>query len=108
MSVDGQGGGGRDDAGRLMRFEAGRKSVLVTYLLWFFLGCFALHRFYLGYYLSGLLMLGLWVIGVGLSVILVGYVILLVPVIWWALDALLIPGMVRASNEALIAEIERG
>ncbi|GHD40122.1 hypothetical protein GCM10017083_03080 [Thalassobaculum fulvum] len=99
---------GPGEAGRIMRFEAARKSVLVAYLLWFFLGWLGLHRFYLGYMLSGVLMLVLWVVGTVLSVVLIGYVILVVPVLWWAVDALLIPGMARASNNEIIAEIERG
>jgi TM2 domain-containing membrane protein YozV len=99
---------GPGEAGRIMRFEAARKSVLVAYLLWFFLGWLGLHRFYLGYMLSGVLMLVLWVVGTVLSVVLIGYVILVVPVLWWVVDALLIPGMARASNNEIIAEIERG
>lgn len=47
---DATGGPGRlDEAGRMMRFEADRKSQLVAYLLWFFLGFFGAHRFYLGH-----------------------------------------------------------
>jgi len=97
-----------DDAGRLMRFEAARKSVLVAYLLWFFLGFFGLHRIYLGYVPSGLLMLALWGIGTALCFILIGYVILVVPLLWWLVDALLIPGLARDSNTRIIEEIERG
>lgn len=97
-----------DEAGRLMRFEAAKKSVLVAYLLWFFLGWLGLHRFYLGYVISGLLMLALWGVGTLLTFILVGYVILVVPFLWWLLDLLLIPGMARDRNNQIIAEIERG
>ncbi len=97
-----------DEAGRLMRFEAAKKSVLVAYLLWFFLGWLGLHRFYLGYVVSGLLMLALWGVGTLLTFILVGYVILVVPFLWWLLDLLLIPGMARDRNNQIIAEIERG
>ncbi len=97
-----------DDAGRLMRFEAAKKSVVVAYLLWFFLGFFGLHRIYLGYVVSGLLMLALWGIGTALCIVLIGYVILVVPFLWWLLDALLIPGLARDSNNRVIAEIERG
>lgn len=97
-----------DEAGRLMRFEAAKKSVLVAYLLWFFLGWLGLHRFYLGYVVSGLLMLALWGVGTLLSVIFIGYVILVVPFLWWLLDLILIPGMARDSNNRIILEIERG
>ncbi|MEQ8814844.1 MAG: TM2 domain-containing protein [Thalassobaculum sp.] len=100
--------GRMDEAGKLMRFDAAKKSVLVAYLLWFFLGFFGLHRIYLGYVLSGLLMLALWAVGTALSIILIGYVILVLPFLWWLVDALLIPGLARDRNNAIIAEIERG
>ena len=61
------------------------KSVLVTYLLWFFLGFFGVHKFYLGktgwgvaYLLTG----GLFVVG-------------------WVIDIFLIPGQVALYNERL-------
>ena len=98
-----------DEAGRLMRFEAAKKSVLVGYLLWFFLGYFGVHRFYLGYVASGLLLLALWLIGSALAIIpIVGWIALTVPFLWWLIDALLIPGLARDSNHRIIAEIERG
>lgn len=101
-------GPGLDQAGRLMRFEASKKSVLVAYLLWFFLGWLGVHRFYLGYTMSAVIMVALWLIGTVLSIILIGYVILLIPALWWVVDLFLIPGMARERNHAIIAEIERG
>src|SRR3546814_3486140 len=97
-----------DEAGRLMLCEAAKKAVLVAYLLWFFLGWLGLHRFYLGYVISGLLMLALWGVGTLLTFILVGYVILVVPFLWWLVDLFLIPGMAQQRNNEIIAEIERG
>jgi TM2 domain-containing membrane protein YozV len=38
------------------------RSLLVAYLLWFFLGSTGAHRFYLGYFGSGAAMLMLWVV----------------------------------------------
>ena len=62
-----------------------KKSVLITYLLWFFLGFFGVHKFYLGktwwgvaYLLTG----GLFVIG-------------------WIIDIFIIPGQVALYNERL-------
>lgn len=98
--------GGLDEAGRLMRFEANRKSVLVAYLLWFFLGYFGVHRFYLGRTTSALALLGLTVVGVVLSVVAIGAVILLVPAVWLLVDLFLIPGMTSAKNNEIIAAIE--
>ena len=97
-----------DATGRLMRFEAAKKSVLAAYLLWFFLGWLGLHRIYLGYVMSGLVMLALWVAGTALSIIVIGYIILVVPFLWWLIDLFLIPGLARDRNNAIIAEIERG
>ncbi|MEQ8398810.1 TM2 domain-containing protein [Thalassobaculum sp.] len=103
----GTNGGRMDEAGRLMRFEANRKSTLIAYLLWFFLGYFGVHRFYLGYVTSGLILLALWVIGTVLSIVYIGLVILAVPAIWWVVDLFLIPGLARDKNNQIIAEIER-
>jgi TM2 domain-containing membrane protein YozV len=108
MNDASQGPGRRDEAGRMMRFEADRKSQLVAYLLWFFLGFFGAHRFYLGHTLSAVVMLLLWAVGTALSVVLVGYVILVIPALWWVLDLFLIPGMTSRRNHEIIAEIERG
>ena len=109
MSDSGGTGSGRiDDAGRMMRFEANKKSTVVAYLLWFFLGYFGVHRFYLGYVTSGLVLLALWLGGTVLSVIYIGFLILAIPAIWWVVDLFLIPGMARTRNLEIIAEIERG
>lgn len=91
----------------MMRFEANRSSVLVAYIIWFFLGFFGLHRMYCGRWLSGLLMLALhgfswltWYIGIGI----IGFGIL---GLWWLIDALLIPGMVRRANNELVDRLGR-
>ena len=36
------------DTERMMRYDANKKSALLAYILWFFLGFFGLHRMYLG------------------------------------------------------------
>ncbi len=96
-----------DSTTRLMRFEANRKSVIAAYLIWFFLGAFGIHRMYLGRWISGIILLALTLAGGGLSVILVGYLPLAIAGLWWLLDALLIPGMVNASNNELVDRISR-
>ncbi|MFG0283865.1 MAG: TM2 domain-containing protein [Phycisphaerales bacterium JB039] len=63
------------------------KSTTVAYLLWFFLGGFGAHRFYLGKTRSAFGMIGLSLGSAVLSVIfigLLGYVALLA---WWIYDA---------------------
>jgi TM2 domain-containing membrane protein YozV len=96
-----------DGATRMMRFEANRKSVIAAYLIWFFLGAFGIHRMYLGRWITGIILLVLTLAGGGLSFILVGYLPLAVVGLWWLLDALLIPGMVNASNNDLVDRISR-
>ena len=49
----------RLDDERLMRYDAAKRSTLMAYLLWFFLGLFGVHRFYLGKFGSGFAMLAL-------------------------------------------------
>ncbi|PJK28745.1 TM2 domain-containing protein [Minwuia thermotolerans] len=90
------------------RYQANVKSIVITYLLWFFLGWLALHRFYLGRWVSGLIMLLMWAAGSGLAFILIGYFLLIPWAVWWFLDLFLIPGMVRAENNAVVDRIERG
>lgn len=63
------------------------KSVGVAYLLWFFLGLFGVHRFYLGHTGMGCLYLltgGFFGIG-------------------WLVDLFLIPSMVEEANEKVIS-----
>ena len=92
----------------MMRYDANRKSVLVAYLLWFFLGWFGVHRFYLERIASGLVLAVLTLLSMALSFVLIGYVLMVVPGIWFLLDALLIPGMVRGYNLRLIQEVTAG
>ena len=95
------------DAQTLMRYDANKKSLLVAYLLWFVLGCFGAHRFYLGRIASAIVMLLLWLVGWGLVLVIVGYVVILIVGIWVIVDAFLIPGMVRDMNNKLIDQILR-
>ncbi len=78
-----------------MLFEANRKSVAATYLLWFFLGMLGAHRFYAGSKKTGFVQLALLISIVGWLV--------LIP--WLIADLFLIPGIVREHNMKLIEEI---
>ncbi len=62
-------------------------SVTAAYLLWFFLGFISAHRFYLGRPGTALLQI-------------VSY-FFIVGVIWWIVDAFLIPGMIRGKQDDL-------
>jgi TM2 domain-containing membrane protein YozV len=70
------------------------KSVGAAYLLWFFLGYFGAHRFYLGRTGSGAAQLILLVLVCVTAFIVVGAVLLVALGIWWIVDAFLIPGII--------------
>ena len=97
------------EAERMMQYDANKKSVLIAYLLWFFLGTFAVHRFYLGATTSALVMLAMWVIFGALSSVTFGIFgfFLIIPAVWWFLDLFLIPGIARDKNQELIALLSR-
>jgi TM2 domain-containing membrane protein YozV len=78
-----------------LMYEANRKSVAATYLLWLFFGMFGAHRFYAGRTTSGLVQLGL-------LITLVGWLVL-IP--WLIADLFLIPGMVRDHNLQTIEDL---
>ncbi|WP_182086958.1 TM2 domain-containing protein [Aureimonas sp. ME7] len=66
-------------------------NVTLAYLLWFFLGLFSAHRFYLGRPLSAILQILSYLVLVGF--------------IWLLVDLFLIPGMVRAKQEKIRREL---
>ena len=83
------------DTRALMLFEANRKTALVAYLLWFFVGIFGGHNFYLK-------RTGVAVTQLILSITLVG---LLITGVWVLVDAFLIPGWVRNQNNLLALQL---
>lgn len=95
----------RSESSRMMLYEARRKSGLLAYALWFFLGSFGVHRFYLGHILSGVIMLGLTTIGWLTWFFLIGWLPLAVVGLWWLLDAILTYGMVEDYNVQLAASL---
>lgn len=88
-----------------MLYDANRKSLLVAYLLWWFLGLLGAHRLYLGRTVSGVFMLLLSIVSWVLTFVLVGFVGVAVIGAWWLIDAFLIPGMVRRDNLRLIERL---
>lgn len=95
------------DSQQMMRYDANRKSALLAYVLWFFLGWFGVHRFYLGRIGSGLLILVIHGLSWLTHFILIGYIGFAILGIWWLIDALLIPGMTRRYNNELIDSLVR-
>jgi len=82
------------------QYDIEKKSLLVAYLLWFFLGYVGAHRFYLGRPISGFLMLALSAVTLLLTFVTLGLLSFLwfAVGLWWLIDALLIPGMAAGSN----------
>lgn len=81
-----------------MIFEANRKSTGASYLLWFFLGFFGAHRFYLGRTKSAIAQLLLCFSIVGI-----------IPLaFWWLIDAFLIPDIARSENMKVIESLNHG
>ncbi|WP_230989426.1 TM2 domain-containing protein [Devosia faecipullorum] len=82
------------------QYDIEKKSLLVAYVLWAFLGYVGAHRFYLGRPLSGLVMLALSTIILVLSLVSFGFLSFLWVIVglWWLVDALLIPGIVAGRN----------
>src|SRR5712671_5644221 len=90
-----QSGGLSNDARALMLFEANKKTALVAYLLWFFVGILGGHNFYLK-------RTGVAVAQLILSITVVG---LAITVVWVLVDAFLIPGWIRNQNNILATQL---
>lgn len=83
-----------------VRFErTDQKSILVAYLLWFFLGGLGAHRFYLGYTNSGIAMVLLFAGSLVLGIMTFSWSLLYLGLIIWSiwvlLDAIMIPFLAR-------------
>ncbi|SLN49065.1 TM2 domain protein [Ruegeria meonggei] len=77
------------------------KNIFVAYLLWFFVGMFGGHRFYLGESKSAIIMLVLTILGFVSAILIVGYFILLGVCIWVLVDAFLIPGKITTQKNIM-------
>ena len=95
------------DTETMMRYDANKKSALLAYVLWFFLGFFGVHRMYLGRVGSGIAMLVLHGLSWLTWWILIGWLGFGILGLWWLIDALLIPGMARDCNNRLVDELTR-
>jgi TM2 domain-containing membrane protein YozV len=79
------------DTRAMIMFEVNKKEIWVAYALWFFLGYFGAHNFYLR-------RTGVAVAQLILTLTIIG---LMITFVWHLVDAFLIPGWVRRENNAL-------
>lgn len=79
------------------------KSTGVAYLLWFFVGGLAVHRFYLGFSTSGAIQASLVPIAYAMMVAgsLAGALPLFASALWLLADLFMIPGLTRQANERI-------
>jgi len=84
-----------------MWFQVHKKETSTTFLLWFFLGHFGAHRFYMGKNGSAVAMLLITILSIPLLFVLIGIFTYLAAVIWWLVDAFLISDWVRDHNTRL-------
>jgi TM2 domain-containing membrane protein YozV len=92
-------------AATMMRYDANKKSLAVSYLLWFFVGMLGGHRFYHGRTGTAVVQLVLFIVGVATYIFLIGIPILAAVGIWALVDAFFIPGWVRSYNNQLASSL---
>ncbi|WP_220752044.1 TM2 domain-containing protein [Apilactobacillus xinyiensis] len=73
------------------------KQPVVAWLLWFFLGTFGAHRFYMQES-NAVTMLVLTLIGYVLAIVLIGFIFLLATWIWWIVDAFSMMNWLKADR----------
>ncbi|WIJ25913.1 TM2 domain-containing protein [Devosia sp. RR2S18] len=85
------------------QYDIEKKSLIVAYVLWFFLGYVGAHRFYLGRPVSALVLLALSASILLLTFVSFGFLSFLwfIVGLWWLIDALLIPGMAAGRNSRI-------
>ena len=96
------------DVARLMQYDAHKKSAAVAYLLWFFLGTFGAHRFYLSRPGTGAVLLIITLFSLLLMLVWVGVLTIWISIIWVFVDLFLIPGITREHNVALATQFGLG
>ena len=84
-----------------MRLEEQKKNAIIAYILWWFLGFFGAHRFYMGKS-NAVTMLIITIVSFITMFIVVGYIGIVAMLIWWILDGISLHKWVKAYNLDLI------
>ncbi|MBY0431846.1 MAG: TM2 domain-containing protein [Rhodospirillales bacterium] len=94
------------EAGKLMMFEARKKSVTLAYIIWFFLSIFGGHRFYAGRVKTGVGMIALFFISLILGFIpFIGGICFFILLIWVVVDGFVLHSWIKEHNIRLAAEL---
>jgi len=93
------------DAALMMQYDANKKSALVAYVLWFFMGLFGAHHFYLDRKGTGICMLAITLTSFILMFVFIGFLTIFITIIWDFVDLFLIPGMTRKYNNDLAVRL---
>ncbi len=93
------------NAQTMMMYDIKKKSMVLAYLLWWFLGTFGAHRFYLGRTGSAIAMLCLTLVSGVLTLVFIGFIGLAAVGIWWLIDAFLIYSIVNEHNMRLAQQL---
>jgi TM2 domain-containing membrane protein YozV len=96
-----------DSTRSMMMYDAQKKSGVVAFLFWLFLGGLGAHRFYLGRPGSGAVQLLLSIFGWGLAFggMSMGFFLLFPAYLWVLIDVFLISGLVRDRNTSLANQL---
>jgi TM2 domain-containing membrane protein YozV len=92
-------------AATIMRYDANKKSLAVSYLLWVFVGMLGGHRFYNGRTGTAVAQLVLFILGVVTYIFVIGVFVVAALGIWVLVDAFFIPGWVRTYNNHLASSL---
>lgn len=87
------------DLKKALALSIGTKSIVLSYVLWFFLGALGVHRMYLGKVASGVVMAFLSIIGWMTVGIMIGSVPLVIVFIWWIYDFFMIFFAAKKHND---------
>jgi TM2 domain-containing membrane protein YozV len=86
--------------------QAGRppRNTLLAYVLWFFLGMFGVHQYYLGNFKRGLMILAVWILAAITSGIFIGVVIGFALFVYWIYEAITLQEQIQEVHNGLVRQ----